>query len=252
MYYSNLNDTLYSDPTRFKAQPNSIQTAQMLYKSYNKHAAKRKKPFNRLKAVKRLYNKPSIRRLKQALGLNTESKFVDTTQSGYALTTTATLLSYASAIPQGDGPSARNGADVRMTSFIHKGLLTTATATAIPHRVRIVAYVQPVCLASTQLTAAQILQDPSSIISPYNMDTEGYNVIYDKTFTLGLASADNATVPYLISYHPTSHHIKWLNTDTTGAAAATVSGYIRVFAYTDVATTPPTLQSYTRLKYVDN
>lgn len=105
---------------------------------------------------------------------------------------------------------------------------------------------------STNTTPAAIFDTTSDIISPYNMDTQGYRIIYDRTFRIGAADQPNAQRQFRISWRPKNWHLKWNDSDTTGAVAALQEGFYNMCVMTDVATNPPVITTFSRTKFVDN
>lgn len=233
----------------------------MAYRGKSKYrSGYKKKRYTRGKSTWRTYlgksmslaGKAGIKYLRSRLGLNTESKWLDTLQSGLTLSGTAQLLTNATVIPEGDTANTRNGDSVRLTHYKTKFLISANTSQTVTYQVRVIFWHQPVALQGTQLTASQILQDSSDILSPYNMDTEGYKVLYDKTFMLLPQNVGKGMIYGEFHYAPTDHHLKWITADTGGLFTNLTHGVIRGMVYSTGASNFPVLTSYTRINYVDN
>jgi len=160
------------------------------------------------------------------------------------------------AIPQGDGPNARNGSSVRMTGFHIKGYINNPQANlqATIYRVMIVKWGK---LSGSTIVADQPLQNSSDVTSFRNTDPyQPFKVLYDKTFYLKTTASGNAVanIDFNYSYTPKNHHITWVDSDTAGTFANTTGGGISVLHFYDVATAAqlPDLNVSTRVTYVDN
>lgn len=189
--------------------------------------------------------------LKAKLGLNTETKFLDKVDTIAACNNTLTNLSYALTIPQGDTSGSRNGAGLRLTAYTIKGLLSALPGATTTRRVRIILYAMKDVRGTLPITS-NILEANTDINSPYNMDTEGYSILFDRSFTVGTPTQDHATVPVRITFRPLNWHLKWTNADTLGSSANLEKGYIRLAIMCDQTTDAPNFKAYTRVKYVDN
>jgi len=156
------------------------------------------------------------------------------------------------AIPQGTTGSSRVGSDCRVKSVQTTVNISADAASVLTRSVRVIMYAIPDYRASsTNTTPAAILDTTSDIISPYNMDTQGYR-IFDRTYRIGAANQPNAQKQFRISWRPKDWKLKWNDSDTTGAVAALEKGYFNFCAMTDVATNPPVITTFTRTKFVDN
>ena len=191
----------------------------------------------------------AVKLLKNRLGLNTESKWLDTTQSG-TTTGTAVNTTYFMTVPEGNTANSRNGDSFRLAHCNSKLLLTASSAATSPALVRVIFYTQPV--VQTIITPTDILQDPTNIITPYNMDSEGFKVLYDKSFSLGpfLGATPQKLIKF--KYNPLDHHVKWTTADTTGVSTALTAGYLRCCIFTSATLNFPTFNQYTRIHFVDN
>lgn len=202
----------------------------------------------------------ALKRLKAKLGLNTETKYVDTVSTGTTFTTTATAnqaLSNASTlVPQGLTDNTRQGNTFRMTRFSMKGFITNGAANLNNTVCRIIVVnwgKTPV--ASTGV--ADVLEVPTDINSGYTMDPSyPHTILDDRIVNLG-----NSTVAppanlhtYMFDYRPLAHHVRYTTTDTTGALANIIEGYIQAYIVCTLSTAAnyPTLTTYNRMEYVDN
>lgn len=196
-----------------------------------------------------------LKLLKSRLGLNTETNFLDTAVGPVNLATTLTAGSYALSVPQGDTSSTRTGASVRLTSYEVNLSMIPISTNSNPGSIRVILYGQKKAVNASLVTTAQILQDNTNLRSPYNMDYEGYQILFDQTYSFN-ASVDSAprhvhiSAPLGIDWH-----LKWSNADTTGSSANLEAGYVRIaYMYEGftAVTGIPQISSYTRIKWVDN
>lgn len=229
--------------------------------AYTKRTYKRKS-YARKAYIKPLYYKPAksvlgslgnmgISMLKSKLGLNTETKFLDTAQSG-TCTSSLVGLNFPAVIPQGDTASTREGAGVRLVRW-KLNLLVSADPTAATTQIfRIVCFKQPQGLTGTQITPTNVMQTVSDIKSMYNMNTEGYNVFYDRTFHVDPIAVGTSQRYVHINYAPLKHELKWINANTDGAVGDVTHGFFMCAIMCQSGTTPPTFAASHRVYFVDN
>lgn len=197
--------------------------------------------------------------LKGKLGLNTETKYVDTATATYTPTSTiATAMSNASLtlIPQGLTSSTRTGASIRMTRYEVRGTiynppgnLTTSTM-----RVLIVNWGRTP-FAST--SASSVLQQGSDIESMRNLDPpQPFRILSDRRYRFfpNTMGDNRAMRSFNFVYAPKNHHITWTDADTTGSTANLLKGYIAIYFFVDTytAASQPYLQASQRVFFVDN
>lgn len=196
----------------------------------------------------------ALKKLKNRLGLNTESKYLDTVQTSTALDTTFTGLSTSITIPQGNTTNTRSGNNCRMSCLNMRLSLKQNSSATVGCRVRLVGFVQPrMQTAGAIFNANDILEDSTaSLDTPYDMNTNGYNIIYDKTYDLPAPTSEGANKTITFIYKPLAHEIEWNDSDTTGSAANLLRGNIRFLIACDAAASFPTFSAYTRVKFVDN
>lgn len=202
----------------------------------------------------------ALKRLKQKLGLNTETKYVDTVSSGTTFSTTATgnqaLSNFSTLVPQGLTDNTRQGNEFRMTRFCMKGFITNGAANLNNTVCRVIVVnwgKTPVAATSV----ADVLEVTTDINSGYTMDPSyPRTILDDRIINLG-----NSTVAppanlhtYEFDYRPLSHHVRYTTTDTTGALSACVEGYIQAYIICTLSTAAnyPLLTVYNRMEYVDN
>lgn len=193
--------------------------------------------------------------LKKKLGLNTEGKYVDFGEASTATTTTLTATAaITNPIPQGDGTNQRQGNTLRVTSINAVYTIRAAVGSTSASRVRLIIMYQPkLNTPGSVFTAADIVTDTTANIeTPYNMNTVGYKILFDKTVEIAAIGQNGSTKELIFNYHPLNHHMEWTDADTAGTAANQLRGYVRAYICTDNAGNPPVWTSYTRVKYVDN
>lgn len=196
----------------------------------------------------------ALKKLKDKLGLNTESKYLDTTVGVTAIDTTFTGISTALTIPQGNTTNTRSGNNLRMTCYNMRLSLKQNSAATVGCRVRLIGYVQPrMQTAGAIFNANDILEDSTaSLDTPYDMNTNGYNIIYDKTFDLPAPTSEGANKTISFIYKPLAHEVEWNDSDTTGSATNLLRGNLRFLIADDASASHPTYSCYTRVKFVDN
>jgi len=223
-------------------------------RTYRKKTYKRKPKSSFASAAISAISGFALKKLKNRLGLNTESKYLDTTVASTAIDTTFTGISTALTIPQGNTTNTRSGNNCRMTCYNMRLSLKQNSAATVGCRVRLIGYVQPrMQTAGAIFNANDILEDhTASLDTPYDMNTNGYNIIYDKTFDLPAPTSEGANKTITFIYKPLAHEVEWNDADTTGSAANLLRGNLRFLIADDAAASHPTYSAYTRVKFVDN
>lgn len=220
------------------------------YRSAAKKTYKRKSTTNYGAAALNAIKGFALKKLKQKLGLNTESKFFDATISGQVATTTLALACDPhDLLAQGNTTSTRNGDSVRLTHFRMKGHVTHNTLDAAATQTRILVTYQPEAPGASILAAASMLQNTSLINSPYAQNLAGLVVLYDEIL---ITDAQDTVARFEFDYHPLDHHLRWTTGDTTGAAANMNRGPMKVFIMTTSASNAPNVTAYIRSYFVDN
>lgn len=238
-----------------------------------KYVARKRKYTPKRKPVKRAANSSlatqvvsaiggyALKRLKQKLGLNTETKYVDTANAVTNFTTTltgsTTISNFSTLVPQGLTDNTRSGNTFRMTRYRIKGELLNGVANLVVNTVARIVVVNWGKTPQPAWTTADILEDPNSPNSEYTMDPSyPHTVLYDKTFCLGATlDATNSNLRnWEFDYRPLSHHVRYTTTDTTGAIANCVEGAIVAYLISGAFTAgnPPFMSVYQRMEYVDN
>lgn len=197
----------------------------------------------------------ALKLLKRKLGLNTETHYADYIDTAAATSTTYSLVQTSIGdIAIGDSVSTRTGRSIRVTSLRIRGTIRADPDAVTGYRVRIVVYTQPKIVGGTLLVPGDIMEDHTAQInSPYDMNAEGFRILQDKTYNIAKYGQDGDVKTWTFTYSPLSHHMEWTSADTTGSKANLLRGMIRVMVATDAVTgQEPTLESYARLKWVDN
>ncbi len=194
----------------------------------------------------------ALDRLKTRLGLNTEENYADVALSTTLTATMATRMTPPT-IPQGVGVGSRVGVSLRVKRIEFRACIAPAPTQTAPNCVRVILTrnVEP-----GQASAANVVQTTTDISSPINHQAAdlGIQVLYDRTFTVGLAANGAQWVQFTIrdTEFPTMHMI-WPDTDTAGTPGALNEGCINVYACVDaVNTAAPIVTGRVRIAYVDN
>lgn len=173
--------------------------------------------------------------------VNTEKKYLDTTFSQANLGTVG-VAQCISLVPLGDGPSNREGRQVKMTSFTLKPRFTL---TANQDTVRIL-----VVQARTENTPnINSVLTSSSVLAFRNLNlVRDYRVIYDKTINL---DADNLGQLQMNINRRYMSKLQFNISDTAGQANPTW-GAIWVFAFGTETSNETSFTCATRIRYIDN
>lgn len=219
-------------------------------RSYRKKAAPRTLGARAVSAIGGF----ALKVLKRKLGLNTEKHYVDTVDVATAPTTTAAAFQTSLlVIPMGDTVNTRTGRSIRITSINLRGLIRADAAATVTRRIRIIIFTQPKIVGGTLLNSADILADSTAnFMSPYNMNTSGYKILYDHSWEIAPPGQEGSTREFFWNYRPLQHHVAWLATDTTGLLSNLLEGYVRMICLSDSNTAAPNFDSYVRAKWVDN
>jgi len=194
--------------------------------------------------------------LKSKLGINTEYHWLDTQDISVTTTSTCSPMAYPLTIPQGDSPNQRQGATVRLTSYVCKIRIQPNTAGLIPCHVRVI-FVKFSPTRGSSPTASFFLDSSTRTTSHYQMGDSanaiGYTILYDKTVTVPLYTAAEKVPDLTFSYTPLDHHLKWDSADTTGNASNLAEGFVRGYIFTsDTSANGPVYTADHRIKFVDN
>jgi len=122
------------------------------------------------------------------------------------------------------------------------------SAATQPGEVRLICIHQKFPNASL-MSPAGTLQTVTNIHSPYQYDTSGYKVLYDKTFSF---SIDRMNKYLNVNLPVKGISTEWTEADTTGNSANLTKGYVRLFImYNGFAGSVPSYDLYQRVYFVD-
>lgn len=192
----------------------------------------------------------ALTKLKQKLGLNTESKFVDVAGTTTATGTLAARIA-APTIAQGNTIGTRNGASVRISKVETRISIVAAAAATAPTNVRII---QVRNTRTGQATPADILETTTDFASPINNECadNGITVLRDMVVPLGTATGGDGAQYVEWTHTGLSDHMIWPDADTTGTPAACIKGCISTLWMLDNVTTAPVFTAKSRYWFVDN
>lgn len=190
--------------------------------------------------------------------VNSEKKYYDTTLAT-APDTTAQVF-HLSAIGQGDSNQQRHGNSVAIKS-IEARLHCKKDSTQSGEIVRAILFEDTDNSNSTAPTASQLLEYPTNIMSPRNMDfPKRFRILKDKTFWNNPATgALYAPLKFFHKFPTTkdakglkirNHHMTWV--DGTGGGTGRNHLYLLVLGNVATASTASTLGGYTRIRFYDN
>lgn len=196
-----------------------------------------------------LGSQSGVKYLKTRLGLNTETKYIDTDTSQLS-TATLAVLQNPLVIPQGDTKSSRDGNSCRITNVNTRFLIDCTSNPTVPAMVRILAVYTPKVNGDFP-TPTEILTDNTDILSHYTKNRVGYSIVYDKTFIL--AGFQN---PYRKSkkiHKVLDHQLVWDASDTTGSRSNLLRGDYVYYVMSKVGSgVHPTITANSRVNFVDN
>lgn len=225
-------------------------------RTYKKRPAASKAPFSWKSAAIGAISGVGLKLLKSKLGLNTENKWVDTVETNVGTSSTCTAMANPLVIPVGDDSNSRDGMTCRITSYTVRGRIQANTAATSGCMVRIL-FVKANDIRGTAITAADFLDSQTRITSFYNKGDRtqsiGYNVLYDRTFSISVSGTDGDTQFFSFSYKPLSHHLRWDAQNTDGSLTDLAGDQIRGYIMTSEsgANTPNYFADH-RLCFVDN
>lgn len=176
--------------------------------------------------------------------VNTEQKYLDQAPSSSANMGTVGLTYSLSQIPLGDGPSNREGRQVKATSLTLKAVLAlNASATSDVIRLIIVQ-----CQTPTAATLTNVLVSANTI-APRNLNlVRDYKVIWDKTFSLDQAKNQ---IQQVNEYIPLNSKLQYNVSDTAGQSNSVWGEYFLLGIAREV-TNESSVTFWSRLRYIDN
>jgi len=209
--------------------------------------------------------KAAVEKLKAKLGLNTETKYVMSTNSVVTQTVPQVFASTLStAIPQDLTDNGREGASCRVTKHSMRFEIyqdgNNADASTLTRVV--VTRWSPTAGGNVSSNVNDILEQAAggalgAVLSPPTHQPTYHNeIVFDRTFALGAASDPSTPnlATFSFEYGPTDFHLMWLTTDNTGVIANSTGDLLTVMAVTSSATAAafPTVKMVQMVEYVDN
>jgi len=219
------------------------------YVAKRKYAPKRRTASYGAQAIS-LIKGYALAKLKQKLGLNTETKYVD--NSGVVTCTgTLVLKIQPPVIAQGSAVDERSGAGVRITKVEQRLNILADAAATNGCNVRVITVRH---LHAGNPNVADILQQPSDITSPLhnNLKANHIELISDRVYPVSYPGAGNPAVYVNNVYQRANWQLEWTDADTTGAVANMINGGISTHMMIDNVTTSPDITYTQRYWYVDN
>lgn len=174
--------------------------------------------------------------------VNAEKKRFDVRVTSSSSTTAA--IAVLTGVAQGDDATDRNGNSI-LAKYMQVRVDTTMSGSATATVTRMIILVDTQN-QGTNPTAALILQDPTTYLSPLNIDsTQRFTVLCDKFFT---TSINGQRMTNYKRYIPLNFHLKY-----TGSAGSTFNkNNIFVLYMSNEATNVPDFTLYSRLVFYDN
>jgi len=173
--------------------------------------------------------------------VNTEHKYLDATFSTANLGTVG-IAQCISNVPLGDGPSQREGRQVKLTGINLKPRFTLTAAQDTCRLIVVQARTENTPNINSVLTS-------SSVLAFRNLNlVRDYKVLYDKTYSF---DADNMGLTQLNLNFKIMSKLQYNVTDTAGQANP-VWGAIWVFALGTENTNETSFVCSSRIRYIDN
>lgn len=154
---------------------------------------------------------------------------------------------YLTNIAQGDNFNQRNGNSILAKSVLVK-LKAECNVLSETQSIRVLLVKDTQCRGVAP-TLTDILQSPTSLISPRNRNTTArFEILADKVFTV--AKDLETDTKFLNIFVKLTHHVKFTGaTDVVGDAR---EGALFLYIYTDDAANNADIDIYTRFRYIDN
>jgi len=192
----------------------------------------------------------ALKRLKQKLGLNTETNFIDVAGTTTSSTSLAQRINFAT-IPQGDGVGNRHGCSIRISKVETRIHIAAPAASTVATTVRII---QVRNTRASNALPVDILESITDITSPLNNTYRdmGIQLLKDTTVVLGVAGSAEGAVYLHWTHTGLDDQVVYPDTDTAGAPGSVLKGVITTYWYADNSTNAPLFTSKCRYWYVDN
>lgn len=177
--------------------------------------------------------------------INTEKKILDTSVVAQAVSNIGSVQ-WLSGITNGTGYNQRTGIVVKAHSLSMRGNIVVSPS-AQASQVRVIVFYNKSLNQSSVPTITDIIQNTSTPLAPYQIDNLGdFTVLYDRKFDV-----TNQTTSRSFSFkRKLGHHIRW---DTAGDLISDAeSGQIFIALLSDESTNQPTIDYWSRLRFIDN
>lgn len=200
-----------------------------------------------------------IERLKERLGLNTETKYLFDSAGGTLGTAFGTILSLP-VIPQGSTGITRNGASLRVVRQRLRWVFNTAATGTAACLVRLFILYKDMAVGNTATPASAYLNDPTTWLSPqaygYLASLDGVKCLFDKTYRITTLAADAPMVQDELVVELPEQEMEYTTADTTGAIGDLKRGDFEIYAAyggnVAAITTAPTFGIQRVTEFVDN
>ena len=192
----------------------------------------------------------ALTKLKQRLGLNTETKFVDVGGSATATTSLVTRI-VSPTIPQGSAVGGRNGAGVRVTKVEQRINVEANVAATKGCNIRVITVRHR---HQGTPAVADVLQLSTDISSPIhnNLAANHIELISDQLHYVGPALSSNSSIQIINTFQRANWQMEWTDADASGVPANLINGAIVTMWMVDNVTTAPAFISTNRVWFVDN
>lgn len=182
--------------------------------------------------------------------LNPEYKFLDYTTAASPITPSSagTVIANPVLLALGDTSTDRNGNSIKVTSFMLRATINKHV-TPLSTRCRVIMFSDVSSAGAIPSIGAllQTITNDDGVISPLNrVNGSRFRVMFDKVYTM-----DNNTPTKGINFFKKmSHHIKYLDGTSTVTSLGQHPIYLAFIS--DQTANLPTVELYTRLRFLDN
>ncbi len=193
-----------------------------------------------------LFSRRKIEQLKNALGLNTEEHWADSTYGNY-MTTTLAARAVNPTIATGTGSSNRVGTSVRITSYSVKILASGATVGGL------VRFIGVRNTDASAIAAASIVTTTNDLSTMLNHQLANYggDLLFDETLPVGVDSAGGSAAVFERTIRRNDWHMTWPDGDTAGTPGALLEGGVTVYGFHSTGCTA-LITLTQRVTFVDN
>lgn len=198
--------------------------------------------------------KTALTALKIAKGvkklINVEFKEANAQANGTSITNSGLIVQVTN-IAQGSSRTQRDGAQIKIVSWL-LNIIITMDSTTIPEQSMRIMLVQDKQTNQAIYTIANLLEDATTgdnLVSPLNLDNKfRFKVYYDKLWCMDTARART----HCIKIYKKDLNIKIRYDASVPDITDLTSNSLSIVLISNTATTPPIITFFNRLRFIDN